>query len=333
MTAFQRVDEARQDVPLTYFEFTTLAALECFRRQGPDLVVLEVGLGGRLDAVNLVDADVAVVTSIGLDHTDWLGDTREAIAMEKCGIGRAGRPLLYGEVDRPATVDASSARLAAPLFAAGRDFGAADGGEILWRADGQDRRIHCSTVPLGHDNLATALQALSLVNLCPALELIESVAAGTRLAGRSQVVMDAGVRWLFDVAHNQEAIARLLERLPRQGGTMRVLVGMLQDKPARQALAMLAAVAHEYHLVSLPPPRGQSAEALRAVLPDAAGPVLCYESAEQASTQLSLASQAGDTVLVLGSFLTVDAVARARGWDLFELAGSGTGIKGLKRTQ
>ena len=120
--AFEQVDAARGDTALTYFEFTTLAALWLFRHSGADLAILEVGLGGRLDAVNLVDADVAVVTSVGLDHTDWLGDTREKVAVEKLGIGRAGRPLVYGEENAPANLDAELDRLKAVPLRAGREF-------------------------------------------------------------------------------------------------------------------------------------------------------------------------------------------------------------------
>ena len=120
--AFEQVDAARGDTALTYFEFTTLAALWLFRHSGADLAILEVGLGGRLDAVNLIDADVAVVTSVGLDHTDWLGDTREKVAVEKLGIGRAGRPLVYGEDDAPANLDAELDRLGAVPLRAGREF-------------------------------------------------------------------------------------------------------------------------------------------------------------------------------------------------------------------
>ncbi|HCE39370.1 MAG TPA: bifunctional folylpolyglutamate synthase/dihydrofolate synthase, partial [Alcanivorax sp.] len=158
--AFEAVDAARGDTPLTYFEFTTLAGLWLFRDSGADLAVLEVGLGGRLDAVNLIDADVAVVTSVGLDHVEWLGDTREKVAVEKLGIGRAGRPLVYGERDAPANLDQELARLGALPLRAGREY-RVDDAHLAIRV-GERLRRYPLPLParLGSDNLATACQAL-----------------------------------------------------------------------------------------------------------------------------------------------------------------------------
>ena len=332
VAACERVERAREGVPLTYFEFTTLVALDCFSRAAPELAVLEVGLGGRLDAVNLVDADVAVVTSIGLDHTDWLGDTREAIAREKCGIARTGRPLVYGELDRPASVDQCCETLSAPLLAAGRQFGAGPDGVIRWLSGGAESRVCCDTARLGHDNLATAVQALALLELLPQRSLISEVAAGTRLAGRCQAVTDDGVEWLFDVGHNREAVARLVAALAPRGRT-RVVIGMLGDKPARATLALLAPLADQWFLLGLPPPRGLSAEALLECLPEGAQPVQCHDNANALTDALGQVLEAGDRVLVLGSFLTVDAVAAARGWNLFKLAATDAGIPVPERTQ
>ena len=331
--AFERVEQARQDASLTYFEFTTLVALDCFRRAAPDIVILEVGLGGRLDAVNLIDADVAVVTSIGLDHTAWLGDTREAIAREKCGIARSGRPLIYGEADRPVTVDECCRARGATLLAAGQDFGVNHKGQLFWSSP--DGAGGCPLGPtlLGPDNLACAVQSLALIGLLPDVSRIAAVAASTSLAGRCQAVEAQGVTWLFDVGHNREAIARLVDRLPSHPGRTRTLIGMLGDKPARETLALLAPFTSEWHLLSLPPPRGLAAAALRDCLPSGQGTAFCHDSASAAVAQLAASQRPGDRVLVLGSFLTVDQVASAQGWNLFECLGPDTGIPRAERTQ
>jgi len=157
--AFQAVEAARGGVALTYFEFSTLAAWWLFQSCSPDLLIQEVGLGGRLDAVNLLDADVSVITSVGLDHQDWLGDTREQIAREKAGILRAGRPLLYGEEDMPSTIALCAADGGAHLLRAGEVFGV-QGQRLYWQQDNARRTLELNeAVPLGSDNLASAVQA------------------------------------------------------------------------------------------------------------------------------------------------------------------------------
>ncbi len=176
--AFERVEAAREGTPLTYFEFSTLVALLVFFGQPSiDLIILEVGLGGRLDAVNIVDADVAVITSIGLDHTEWLGDSREAIGVEKAGIRRPGRPLVCGDWQPPASIGKAAAQSGTPLFSQGKDFGIG-AKDIYWQStEGVLHRSPCpSEVRLGADNLATALQALALAGWIPSQQSIGEAA-------------------------------------------------------------------------------------------------------------------------------------------------------------
>lgn len=313
--AFEAVEQAREAVPLTYFEFTTLAALWLFRHAALDLVVLEVGLGGRLDAVNLVDPDVALVTSVGLDHLDWLGPDRESIAREKCGIARRGRPLLYGERDRPAAVEACAEAVSARLLCAGRDFGAVDGQLCLATPDGP-LNLEIGPVPLGRDNLASACQALALLECLPEPDRIAQVAAATELPGRAQRRERGGVSWVFDVGHNHEAIRRFVDSLAPVSGRTWTVLGMLGDKPSAAAMAELGRVTDQWLLVSLPGPRGQRAQTLSALLPPGASAALA-DSPAGAVTRLQGHLASGDRVLVLGSFLTVAGVAEALGEDLF----------------
>lgn len=302
--ALEAVDAARGETPLTYFEFATLAALHHFRHADADICLLEVGLGGRLDAVNIIDADVAVITSIGLDHTDWLGPDRDSIAVEKAGIMRSGRPLVYGEEDMPGRLGALVEDGKVPLWRAGRQFGS-DDGRIYWR-DGDTER-HCAVpdVFLGADNLATAAQALSLAGCPPADEALKR-AARLHLEGRRDHRVLDGVDWYLDVGHNAEALARFLASLPPHPGATRAVAAMLVDKPARLALAHFEPVVDHWYLAGLPGRRGGGPEILRAALPGEA-PVALFGGVAEALNQARRDARPGDRVLVFGSFLTVAA--------------------------
>lgn len=302
--ALQAVEEARGETPLTYFEFVTLAALYHFREQGADICLLEVGLGGRLDAVNIVDADVAVITSIGLDHVDWLGPDRDSIAAEKAGIARSGRPLLYGEADMPVRLAVIAEQGDIPLWRAGDAFGVSDAG-VYWQDGGATTSLPVGAVPLGADNLATAIQALVLAGRPPSPEQVRSVAA-LRLAGRSDHRRLDGVDWYLDVGHNAEALARFLSALPACEGRTLAVAAMLVDKPARLALAHFETVVDHWYLAGLPGRRGSGPEVIRAALPDNR-PADSFARVAQALEAARREARTGDRVLVFGSFLTVAA--------------------------
>ena len=300
VAAFVQVEAAceAEQVPLTYFEFTTLAALCVFRVAAPDLLILEVGLGGRLDAVNIIDADVAVITSVGLDHTDWLGDTRDAIATEKAGIRRPGRPLLYGEEDMPPVVAALAEQDRVPLLRGGRDFGS-DARGLFWQGSGPQP---LPPVSLGEDNLATAAQALALLGQPPAPAHL-ATAATLQLAGRCQHLLRQGVDWYLDVGHNREALARFLRRAPAaRGGRTLAVCAMLGDKPVA-ALAPFAPVVEQWWLADLDGYRAGTAARLADALPGAA--VSCHASVADAVRAARNTAGPGDRVLVFGSFYTV----------------------------
>lgn len=310
--AFEAVEAARADVALTYFEFTTLAALWLFQSAGLDLLILEVGLGGRLDAVNIVDPDVAVITSIGLDHQDWLGDDREQIAREKAGILRAGRPLLFAALDMPAAIAECASVSGANLLRAGVEFGSS-ADAVYWQQDGQLKHCQASDVPLGRDNLAGAVQALSLVGRLP--ENIAAVAGQARLAGRCQQVQKDGVDWYLDIGHNREALQRFLTMLPSPAGRRRAVFAMLADKPAEAVVGDFLEVVDDWYLASLSGSRGRSATSLAALFP-AFPQVHCFESVAEAVQSVRQELGEGDQVIVFGSFHTVAEAALALGLEL-----------------
>lgn len=216
--AFERVDEARGESTLTYFEIGTLAALDLFVRSAPELVILEVGLGGRLDAVNILDPDVAVVTTIGLDHTAWLGETLDEIAAEKAGIFRHGRPAVVGHRAPSSSLIERAHRLGCDLLVLGRDFDWQEEGRT-WRWTGPERSWSGLPAPalrgtFQRDNAATVLMAVSrLDHLLPVSG--DGLRSGLRrasLAGRFQVI-PGEVTWILDVAHNAQAAQSLAESL------------------------------------------------------------------------------------------------------------------------
>ena len=209
VAAFAAVEASRGDTPLTYFEYGTLAALWLFGRSALDLAVLEVGLGGRLDAVNIVDADVAVVTTVDIDHTDWLGSDREAIGREKAGIARAWKPLVLGEVDPPSSVLRHAYAIGANAIRLGSDFfhEPVDAAHWRWREVGAELVLPHPRLdaPAQRANAATAIAALrALPRALPSHAWAEGV-AGARLAGRLQRFEPDGVEVVVDVAHNAQA--------------------------------------------------------------------------------------------------------------------------------
>ena len=250
--AFEAVDAAREGVALTYFEFGTLAALWLFRRAGVQSQVLEVGLGGRLDAVNLVDADLAVITNIGLDHTDWLGETLEAIAAEKAGILRAGRPAVCGSDSMPNAVLDRARELGCPLRLRGRDFAPQPGEDGSWTYRGVDRcwsGLPTLGGPSWVDNAASAAAALEVLGEPSDPEPFRHALLNERLPGRCERRGDL----LLDVSHNAEGAAALALTLgsldlPRP---RIAILGMLADKPATAYVQALADAVDEFVLVGL----------------------------------------------------------------------------------
>ena len=323
--AFARIEAARGATTLTFFEYNTLAALLLFADTTVDVAVLEVGLGGRLDAVNLVAADVAVLCSVGFDHRDWLGDTLEAIGAEKAGIFRAGRPAVLGTPQMPASVYAAIEQLGARAVIAERQFSwevDQNMDQHSWNYRGLQAEIPNLPAPrlaglIQYRNTATALAAVeSLLNAagpslrCPPLsrEVIAAALATVQLAGRFQIV-PGSVEWILDVAHNEPAAQILRANLAARSVTGRTLAvcGILQDKDATDIARVLADAADVWIACALPGPRGSTALELAARL---APSVRVAEQADSVAAGCELArrlARPGDRVLVFGSFGTVTA--------------------------
>ncbi|MGE0114061.1 MAG: bifunctional tetrahydrofolate synthase/dihydrofolate synthase [Steroidobacteraceae bacterium] len=315
--AFERIDQARGDISLTYFEFNALAAFLCFETARLDAWVLEVGMGGRLDAVNVLDADVAIVTAIGLDHTEWLGDDLDSIAREKAGIYRAGRPALFGSAEMPMAIRQVVEEVGAQLLRAGQDFGF-ERRQHGWTWVMGAQRIEALPLPAiaGDVQLANASCAIAALQLLRARLPMTRAALDlglrqVRLNGRLQRVVDArtGAEWILDVAHNTlsaTVLAQHLATLPRCP-TLAVM-GVMADKDIDGIMQALREQIDEWLVVSLPSPRAVQAEMLAQRLRTSGLKVLA--TAEKLDAALALADTqcvAGrcKRVLVFGSFLAV----------------------------
>jgi len=321
--AFAAVDQARGDITLSYFEFGTLAALWLFRQAGVDVQILEVGLGGRLDAVNLVDADVALITSIGIDHVDWLGPDVESIGREKAGIFRPHRPAVFASGELPASVVDMARSLGTPLAVGGRDYSwevAADG-RWNWRQGSQawtGLPAPRNAIPVQYANAAgvlAALQALAVAH--PQL----AVGAGAIALGLGRASLDGrmqrlpgAVEWLIDVAHNADSarvLAQSLAQEPCKGRRLAV-VALLQRKDRETVLAPLLDLIDGWYLLDLPDagawPPASMAQMLRGLLDE--DRVLGQGEADVLMPLIESHCRAGDQVLVFGSFRTVEAVLR-----------------------
>lgn len=311
VTAFAAVEAARGDTALTYFEYGTLAALWLFQQAKLELAVLEVGLGGRLDAVNLVDADVAVITTVDIDHTDWLGNDREAIGAEKAGIARPWKPLVLGEIDPPSSVLRRAYAIGANALRAGSDFfhDPIDADRWRWRDVGTELQLPLPQLraPVQRANAATAIAALrALRRSLPRSAYAEGIAAA-RLRGRLQPCVRDGVEVLVDVGHNPQAARELAAALQAQpvAGRICAVFAALADKDAAGVVEALAAQVDAWYLAGLSGSRGQSAAQLRARLAGtAAAEAGLAESVAQALQSALAQAQPGDRVLVFGSFHT-----------------------------
>lgn len=318
--SFQRIDDARGDLRVTYFEFGTLAAVDILVRRGVSAAVLEVGLGGRLDAVNALDPDVALIASVGLDHQDWLGPDRESIGREKAGIFRPSRPAICGDRRPPASLLHQARALGAKLQLIGEDFERDIRGDSwTWRGQhGELQGLPAPALPghIQYDNAATVIAALqSDARLEVPESAIREGLVRARIPARFQRVPGA-VETIFDVAHNPDAarvLAANLRSFPPAGRSLAVL-GMFRDKAVEEVARALDGRFDRWYLGGLEGPRGQDAAALaarvRSALPDA-------ELSESASVVAAYhagmsAARPGDRVVVFGSFQTVAAVLKER---------------------
>jgi dihydrofolate synthase/folylpolyglutamate synthase len=314
--AFDAVERARGGITLTYFEYGTLAAAWLFARERLDAVVFEVGLGGRLDAVNVFDADCAVLTSVAIDHIDYLGDTREAIGREKAGIFRAGRPAVVAEPDPPATVLEAAQRIGAHLLLIGRDFGYAPQG-TQWSYWGPAGKRHGLAHPalrgaLQLRNASASLAALDALRerLPVAMHDVRRGLAEVTLPGRFQV-LPGRPQIVLDVAHNPEAAAVLAENLATSGYARETIAvfGMLRDKDVAGVVRAVAQRITRWHLATTAGPRGMPAEELAPIVREAGavGSLSLHADVADALRAAQGEAAENDKIIVFGSFLTVAA--------------------------
>ena len=319
VAAFARVESARAEISLTYFEFTTLAILDTLARAGLDAVILEVGLGGRLDAVNIIDTDCAIITSIDIDHAELLGDTREKIGFEKAGILRTGRPAIVSDPVPPQSVIDRATEIGADLWLLGRDFNSS-GDKQQWAWAGRGRRY----AGLAHPALRGANQLINASGVLAALTAMrqqlpvtaQAVRNGLGLVdlpGRFQVVPGQPAL-VLDVAHNPHSVAALALNLDAMGfyPTTHAVFGAMADKDLTPMLQRMDPLVDRWYFADLPTPRAASGAALQAAWQavtkrtDAVSAV--FSTPLDALHAAAAKAQAADRIVVFGSFYTVGGV-------------------------
>lgn len=319
VAAFAAVEAARGDIPLTYFEHGTLAAAWLFRSFKVEAVVLEVGLGGRLDAVNVFDPDCAVVTSVDLDHQEYLGNSREAIGREKAGIFRAGRPAVVTDPDPPQSLLKHARTLGARLLRLGHEI-SLKAGEDDWTCEVDGRRYPALPPPAlpGDFQLANAAAAVAALDtlrdrLPVTMQALRTGLARAQPPGRFQVVPSSPMI-ILDVAHNPQAARGLAHNLARlTGGRRRLAVlGMLRDKDVAGVVRPLQPLIEAWFVAGLPGPRGLTGEALRCLLAAESIAVAgAYADVSHALKAACASAGAADIIVIFGSFHTVAAAASA----------------------
>jgi len=312
--AFAAVERARGAVPLTYFEFGTLAAFFLFSKANLDAAILEVGLGGRLDAVNVLDADCAVLTSVAIDHVEYLGDSREAIGREKAGIFRSGRPAVVADPQPPNGVLEEIRRVGARPILIGRDFGyRAQGTQwSYWGPAGKRTGLAHPALrgAMQLRNASAAFAALdSLRERLPiAMQDVRRALAGIALPGRFQV-LPGRPQVILDVAHNPEAAAVLAANLADSGFAPETIAvfGMLRDKDIAGVVRAVAPRITRWHLATLPGPRGADARFLSSIFLDMQiqTPIVEHDTVAAALAAARIEAGESDKIIVFGSFLTV----------------------------
>lgn len=307
--AFERIVEKCDDIRLTQFELGTLAALLIFHEANLDLWILEVGLGGRYDAVNVIDADVAIITSIALDHMDWLGNTRELIALEKAGILRKHHPAVCGDFNPPVTLMEYANQNEVPLYCQNKQFGFKEN-KNSWDFWSEKNDLKNLPLPLlALQNMSTVLMAVELLQEKRSVsrEAIDKAFANVKLPGRIQVI-PGDITQIFDVSHNPAAVGWLadyLQRNPVSGKTLAVF-SMLADKDIYSTIEGIKNHIHHWYSAPLPIQRGASVDMLAENFSKAGiEKTTLFEDIAEAFEAACKDAKAGDCILVFGSFHTV----------------------------
>ena len=320
--AFEEIDKARSaiaPISLTYFEFGTLAAMLIFTQQKVDVAVLEVGLGGRLDASNLWDTSLAIISNIGIDHVDWLGDDREVIAVEKAGIMRKGIPAICGDLNPPNNIAKEAQRIGANLYQINHDFSYQKNDDNTWAWKGFSQ-IHTLPLPalageFQLNNAATVVAGLQVINdFLPTTQ--ESIKQGLReisLTGRLQTIQH-NPEWLIDVAHNPHAAKQLAKHLQIHSinGRTIALFSMLKDKDIQQVVAIMDQYVDVWHIVELEGSRSTQLSELKEIINEQ-NPnktVVAHQSFSNAIKSIKTSSNLQDRVVAFGSFLVVSELIK-----------------------
>lgn len=322
---FRAVEAARRQVPLTYFEYGTLAALYVFAASEVDAAVLEVGLGGRLDAVNIVDHDGCLITNVSMDHADWLGDTIGAIAREKAGVMRAGKPAVFGAADPPAEVLEVAAAVGAELSVAGVDFSWSAAADGLWDWRGSRCELSGLERPAlkGSHQMSNAAGVLALIEAVGLDRLLDrdvvNAAFSTLVfAGRLQTLWCRDRRWLLDGAHNAAGAVTLADAIPDHAGNKDIVLvlGILADKDAESIVSSLAPEVD--HIITLTPANDRAipaADLAEIVENTCEAPVSIAETPAAAFEAALKLTAADDLIVVAGSFYTLEPALRWLGYD------------------
>lgn len=308
--AFERIELARADISLTYYEYTTLAAFLILMNKAPDVIILEVGLGGRLDATNIISADIAVITTIDLDHQAFLGDTREAIGFEKAGIMRLNTPVVIGDTDPPQSLAAHASNIGAIPYFRQQSFTVeeSESDSWCWRySETEFSELGNCYIP--RDNVATALMVLALLTKLLSLQLsgnfINQIINQTKVPGRLEKFHD-NCDIILDVGHNPQAARYLAQQLQKMKyNNVSAVIGMLSDKDIENTLAPLITSVEHWYIGTLDVPRGCQAKKLAEYIQIDTAKMNCFDNVSQAFKMAKQNAKATDLVLVFGSFYTV----------------------------
>lgn len=316
--AFKLIEDARVDISLSYYEYTTLAALLVLMQIKPRFIILEVGLGGRLDATNIIDADIAVITTVDLDHQNFLGNDRETIGFEKAGIMRAGQDIVIGDTDTPKSVLAHANTLHnnnnEKIFLRERDF-IVTSDERLWHWQSTKVQLTALKTPyIPRDNVATALMVLTQLNLPLTTEFVNEVITSTKLAGRTELIKQKNhCDVILDVGHNPQAtryLASYLKKVKAQANYQHIyaVVSMLADKDISASLQPLKEDVDFWYTGALTVPRAATTQMLTSKLVLLSDKVHAFDAIDEAFNTANQQANAADLIIVFGSFFTVAKV-------------------------
>jgi len=310
INAFNQIEQSRADVSLTYYEYTTLAAFLVMMNVRPDIIILEVGLGGRLDATNIIDADIAVITTVDLDHQIFLGNDRESIGFEKAGIMRESQLVVVGDNQPPDSVLNHANKLNTELHLRNRDFDIVQNkmaGTWQW----QHNETNFSHLPEPHipvDNIATALMVLVLLNTNISNDMLKKVIRETKVSGRTEMLVD-NCQVMLDVGHNPLAARYLADRIAKlKVNKVHAVVGMLADKDIYNTLTPLLGHIDQWYAASLDVPRGANASQLVEYITETPNKALFFDNAVDGYKMAQQHAKKDDLILVFGSFFTVAQV-------------------------